>query len=314
MSIKIISSGALTTIQDYGRLGYGNIGISPSGAVDSEAMEIANILVGNDKKEAVIECTLFGPTISFTKDNVIAITGADMKPKVNGREIPMYQAVEIKALDKLELGLVTKGCRTYLSFAGGLKIEEYLGSKSTNIKCKMGGFCGRSLHENDEIEFVNPVKTIPYLERHVYKDLKTDKFPKTIRVVMGPQDDYFTKEGIGAFLTGNYKLTNDSDRMACKLTGPTILSRETTDIISDGVPLGAIQVSSNGQPMIMLSDRQTIGGYAKIGTVISSDISILAQCKPGDEIRFQNITLREAQKLYKKHYKEIKRLQKRIKG
>lgn len=312
MSIRIISPGVLTTIQDYGRTGYGEIGISPSGAVDARAMEAANILVGNEMGGAVLECTLFGPTILFTRNNVIAITGADMKPKVEDREIPMNAAVSVNAGENLVLGLAAKGCRSYIAFAGGLEVEECFGSKSTNLKCAFGGFKGRPLRTDDEIIFTKPADSLLVIEKRIYQQPDIDGMPRTVRVVLGPQEDYFTREGISTFLTDSYKLTNDSNRMACKLTGPIINSIQTTDIISDGISLGSIQVSSNGQPMVMLSDRQTTGGYAKIGTVISSDIPLIAQCKPGDEIRFQSVTLSEAHKVYKKQYKQMKKFQKKI--
>lgn len=312
MSIQIISPGALTTVQDYGRTGYGEIGFSPSGSVDSHAMEAANILVGNIMGEAVLECTLFGPTLQFTKDNVIAVTGADMSPKVNDSAIPMYTAAAVKAGDTLTLTFAAKGCRSYIAFSGGLKIEEYLGSKSTNLKCKVGGYCGRPLKSNDEIEFIRPVSLLPCMEKRILTMPDMDAAVKTVRVVMGPQEDYFIPEGICTFERETYKLTNDSNRMACKLSGPVIASKQATDIISDGIALGSIQVSSNGQPMVMLSDRQTTGGYAKIATVISVDIPVLAQCKPGDEISFKSVTLKEAQKLYKKHDKLMNKLHRRM--
>lgn len=312
MSIQVITQGALTTVQDYGRTGYGEIGFSPSGAVDTCAMEAANILVGNEMGEGVLECTLFGPTLYFTRDNVIAITGADMNPKVNDCSIPMNTAVSVKAGETLSLTFAAKGCRSYIAFAGGLQIKECLGSKSTNMKCAVGGFYGRPLKANDEIFFARPTDTLPGLNRRIYSQLGENASQRVLRVVMGPQNDYFTGEGIQTFETGTYKLTNDSNRMACKLSGPVIASRQPTDIISDGIALGSIQVSSNGQPMVMLSDRQTTGGYAKIATVISMDIPILAQCKPGDEVSFQSISLKEAQKLYKKHHKRMLKFQNKI--
>ena len=312
MSIQLISPGALTTVQDYGRLGYGEIGFSPSGAVDTRAMEVANILVGNEMGEGVLECTLLGPSILFNTDNVIAITGANMNPRIGEREIPLNTAVSVRAGENLTLSFAINGCRSYIAFAGGLQIDECLGSKSTNIKCAIGGFHGRAIKANDTILFVKPAKTLPDMEKRVYKPQDSDIKPKMIRVVMGPQDDYFTQEGIITFTTAIYKLTNDSNRMACKLSGPVISSKQATDIISDGISLGSIQISSNGQPIIMLSDRQTTGGYAKIATVISSDISIIAQCKPGDEVSFKSIALPNAQKLYKKHYKDMMRLQQKM--
>ncbi len=313
MDIQIITPGALTTIQDYGRIGYADIGFSPSGAVDTEAMELGNILVGNKLGEAVFECTLFGPTIYFNRDNVIAITGADMNPKINDQEIPLNQAVTVKAGETLVLGFAAKGCRSYIAFSGGLRVEECFGSKSTNLKCEIGGYNGRALKANDELGFVNPVSKLTGMkQRFIEKSVGEVGKVRNVRVVLGPQDDYFTELGLHTFENEIYKLSNDSNRMACKLVGPTIEGKQTMDIISDGISLGAIQVSSNGLPIIMLSDRQTTGGYAKIANVISIDIPVLAQCKPGDEITFKVISLKEAQKLYKKYVKTRNKFQNKM--
>jgi biotin-dependent carboxylase-like uncharacterized protein len=225
----------------------------------------------------------------------------------------MNRAACVKAGESLVLSFAVIGCRSYIAFAGGLQIDDYLGSKSTNMKCAIGGFHGRALKAKDEIMFREPVEILPRMDKRIYKLPDEDIKPKMLRVVMGPQEDYFTKEGLNTFETGIYKLSNDSNRMACKLTGPVITGKQATDIISDGIALGSIQVSSNGQPIIMLSDRQTTGGYAKIATVISTDISSLSQCKPGDEVKFKSITLKEAQRIYKTHGKYMKKLQKTMK-
>ncbi len=314
MSIQIITPGAMTTIQDYGRTGYGEIGIAPSGAVDKTAMELANILVGNDMGEAVLECTLLGPAIHFTEDAVIAITGGYMEPKVNDRELPLNTAISVMAGEDLNLGYAVTGSRSYISFAGGLKIRPHLESKSTNLQCGIGGLQGRALKAGDEIQLNKSVSALTGMENRCYNIFAAVAAPKKVRVVLGPQEDYFTEEGLRTFVTGTYRLTSDSNRMACKLSGPVIEGKQPTDIISDGISLGAIQVSSNGQPIVMLCDRQTTGGYAKIGTVISTDISVLAQCKPGDEILFEPISLKEAQKLYKKRTENMRKLQRRVNG
>ncbi len=313
MGIQIITPGIMTTIQDNGRIGYGEIGIAPSGALDTDAMEIANLLVGNQMGEAVLECTLLGPTLRFTQDNVIAITGAYMKPRLDNRELPMNAAVAVRAGEELSLGLAEYGCRAYIAFTGGLKIPESLGSKSTNMQCSLGGLDGRALKAMDEIAFEKPVAALPDMEYRVSRVRYGMASPQQIRVVLGPQEDYFSEEGIHTFITGTYRLTSDSNRMACKLSGPAIAGKQAADIISDGIVLGSIQVSSNGQPIIMLADRQTTGGYAKIGTVISTDIPLLAQCKPEDVISFKPVTLAAAQKLYKKQVNTLKKLRKQMK-
>ena len=310
---RILSPGALTTIQDAGRVGYGDRGFSPSGAVDQKAMEIANILVGNAGKEAVLECTLMGPTLVFTCNTVIALTGADMQAKLSGTDIPVNQAVPVHAGAMLQMGVAIKGCRGYLAVAGGMQIPEVLGSKSLHLKCGIGGGFGRALRAGDEIRLCREIPSFPDLAARVYQEPVTrDRKERVVHVVMGPQESYFTAEGIEIFQTGSYAVSNDSNRMACKMTGAKIACKSSSDIISDGIALGSVQISSNGQPIVMLADRQTTGGYAKIATVISTDISILAQCKPGDRIHFQPVSLREAQKRYKKQSRELQRFAKRM--
>lgn len=328
--IEILTPGALTTVQDLGRIGYGEQGFSPSGAVDRKAMEIANILVGNRKDEAVLECTLIGPMLRFSQSAVIAFTGADMKGKLIrelGEEklemqIPIGKAIAVCKGDILQMGIAATGCRGYLAVAGGFQIEIVLGSKSLHQKCKLGGEFGRPLQAGDILQLTEEVEELPDMEKRVSEEstkmireigsIQNAKATKLVHIVLGPQDNYFTKAGLQKLIEGTYQISNDSNRMACKLTGPEIESIKGSDIISDGIALGAVQVSSNGQPIIMLTDRQTTGGYAKIGTVISTDISILAQCKPGDQIRFVPISLRQAQKRYRSFVRRINKLEKRL--
>lgn len=336
MSIKILNSGLLSTIQDMGRIGYQESGFSTSGALDKKALQIANILVDNPIQEAGIEMTLMGATMEFQADNVIAITGGDFLPMVNQVSIPMYTAISLKKGDILSFGFAKSGCRAYIAFAGGLDIPRILGSKSTNLKCSVGGFYGRGLKAEDEILFLAPLSALQGLsgrtlssqigkesknkflqellgrESFLLSDINDNQEEKILRVVLGPQENYFTEKGLNTFFGETYILSNESDRMGCKLEGPEIEYKSTVDIISDGIPFGGIQISSNGKPIIMLADRQTTGGYAKIGTIISTDIPLLAQRKPGDKIRFELITLEKAHNLYKKEGKEIEKLRKRL--
>lgn len=299
MDIKIINPGPLTTVQDSGRFGYMNSGFSSSGALDLRSMILANIIVGNKRDEAVLEMTLLGITAKFNTDNVIALTGADMNPKINDTPIPMYESVKILKGDILSLGFAKTGCRSYIAFSGGLNIEPFMGSKSVNLKCNVGGGFGRKLLANDELKLIAPHKA--FLQNKIDADTFTDKVE--LRVTLGPQADYFTKKGIKTLLSSDYKVTNQSDRMGCRLEGDFIEYKETVDIISDGIPLGAIQITSGGKPIIMLADRQTTGGYAKIATVISVDIPKLVQCKAGCTVFFTAISVKKAQKLYKKEEK-----------
>lgn len=305
MSMQIKNPGALTTVQDLGRFGYMNKGFSVSGAVDAFSMRLANALVGNAPGEAVLEATMLGPEILFRAPCVIAVTGADMSPKLNRAEFPMNRAAAIHTGDILTLGFARTGCRAYLAVAGGMEIETVLGSKSTNLKCALGGFHGRALLSGDCIRFAQKTETLPCMEkRHYEPGGEVFRLPDSpdgisvLRAVKGPQEEYFTEKGLRTLTETVYTVTNDSNRMACKLSGEPVEFVSSGDIISDGIVTGSIQVSSNGMPIVMLADHQTTGGYAKIGTVISADIPVIGQKKPGEKVRFTFVTVEEAQRLY----------------
>lgn len=321
MSLEIVNGGALTTVQDLGRFGYMNKGFQVSGAVDDQAMRLANILVGNDQKEAVLEATIMGPTIRFTAPAVIAMAGANMTPKLNGTPLPLYEAVEVHAGDTLMCGFAMTGCRGYLAVAGGFAIEPVLGSRSTNLKCGLGGYEGRALKTGDVLELRAEKATLPHMEKRKVNaaegsfqtPVSADKLP-VLRVVQGPQSEYFTEKGLKTFTEQAYTVTQDSNRMACKLSGEAIEFVTSGDIISDGITTGSVQISSSGMPIVMLADHQTTGGYAKIGTVISTDIPAIGQRKPGEKVRFSYISVEESQKLYLERKKYLDALDKKING
>ncbi len=313
MSIEVLSPGAMTLIQDRGRFGMQELGFTTCGAADIKSMMLANALVGNYAGEAVIEFTLSGGLYRFHENCRIALTGADMQATINGVLCNQNHAIEICKEDLLQLGFAKTGCRTYLAVAGGLEIEEVLGSKSTDRKCRIGGFSGRAFMTGDRISFrsaewADNQISLTSLPRGITTKMNTTSDPYRIRVVMGPQEDYFSREGIDTFLNSPYTIGSDSNRMACKLTGKSITSLKGTDILSDGIAPGSIQVAGNGLPMIMLADRQTIGGYAKIATVIAADMTILGQCRPQDTILFEKISLRKAVSIYKSEYRRMQRL------
>jgi biotin-dependent carboxylase-like uncharacterized protein len=248
--------------------------------------------------KAVLEVTLFGGTMEFTEDAVIAVTGATMDVKINEEPTEMYRAYQVKAGDILSLGMVTAGCRTYVAFAGGIDVPVVLGSRSTNLKCKMGGYEGRALAAGDIFEIGKNGRSYEALKDRMAKpDVYTS--PITVRVIEGPQEEYFTEAGKKTFYNETYTISDQSDRMGYRMEGAPIESVNGTDIISDGIALGSIQVPTNGKPIILLADRQTTGGYAKIATVCSFDIPKLVQGKPGDQVRFQKISLDEAAKIWK---------------
>ena len=312
MGIKFASGGFLTTVQDMGRTGYQESGMSVSGVMDQRSAAIANILVGNDENEAVLEVTLMGPMMEFTEDNIIAVTGGNLVPKVNGKDLPMYQAVLVHKGDSMNFAGMTSGSRAYIAVAGGLDIPVQMGSKSTNLKLKVGGYQGRKIGGGDEIGFAAPKTTLPNMRKRKVTPEDFSQTEKTIRVVMGPQDDCFTEKGVETFLSSTYAFTNESDRMGCRLEGEVIEHKNGGDIITDGIAFGAIQVPSHGQPIIMMADHQTTGGYTKIANVISVDLPVLAQCMPGMKIHFEKVTVDEAQALYCKEKEEFDALAKRL--
>lgn len=312
MGVKFLNGGFLTTIQDMGRVGYQESGMSVSGVMDQRSAALSNILVGNDENEGVIEVTLMGPMMEFTADNIIAVTGANLGPKLNGKDLPMYQAVPVHKGDSMSFAGMFSGSRAYVAFAGGLDIPLIMGSKSTNLKSKVGGYEGRKLGAGDEIAFADPKAVLPNM--HLRK-VKADDFTPTeqeLRVVMGPQDDCFTEQGINTFLSETYTFTNESDRMGCRCEGEVIEHKNGGDIITDGIAFGAIQVPSHGKPIIMMADHQTTGGYTKIAGVISVDLPKVAQSRPGYKVKFKKVSIEEAQQLYIAQVEEFKALKEKL--
>jgi len=295
MSITVLNPGLLTTVQDQGRIGYQQFGVSVSGVMDPRAATVANMLVGNDDKEAVLECTMMGPHLQFNETNCIAITGGDLMPTIDGKPVPNYTAIKVEAGQVLKFTMPKAGCRAFIAFAGGLDIPEIMGSRSTYMKAKIGGLEGRKLQKDDVIGFRAPKSELKNMN---FRSMASEFVPRkeyTIRVVLGPQDDYFTDAGIQTFLSQVYTVTAEFDRMGCRLEGEAIAHKNGGDIISDGIAFGAIQVPSSGKPIIMLGDRQTTGGYTKIANVISVDFRILAQLKQGDKVRFEQVSVKFAQ-------------------
>lgn len=312
MGIKFANGGFITTIQDMGRTGYQEFGVPAAGVMDTLSFRKANILVGNDENEAVLEVTLMGPMFTFTSDNIIAVTGGDLGAKLNGKDIPMYQAVLAKKGDTMSFMGIKSGSRAYVAFAGGLDIPVVMGSKSTHLKSNLGGFEGRKLGPGDEIEFTAPKTTLPNMSRRV---LPADDFSGAsceLRVILGPQDDCFTEKGIQTFLSSTYTLTNEADRMGLRFEGETIEHKNGGDIITDGISFGAVQVPSHGQPIVMMADHQTTGGYTKIAGVISVDLPKAAQLKPGCKVTFRAVTVEEAQDALIKELEELKAMREKL--
>lgn len=312
MGIRVLKAGMLTTVQDLGRTGYQSQGFSVAGVMDVRSFKIANLLLDNPENEAVLEFTLIGPTLQFTSETIIAITGGDFSPTINGEPAPMYEAVYMHRGDVLKFGSARTGSRGYLAFSSYLDVPVVMGSRCTNLKSKIGGFKGRKLKDEDYIGFRMKRRYLPYF---LSRKLKPDDFSaesETLRVILGPQDEMFSKQGIDTFLSQEYVVTSDFDRMGCRLEGPFIAAKDKTDMISDGIAYGSIQVPSHGKPIILLSDRQTTGGYPKIATVASVDIPKLVQRKTDHKIRFTAISVQESQKLYREEEKAYEKMRNEI--
>ena len=294
-TIKILDAGLLTTVQDLGRYGFQRYGVSASGVMDEYSAKIANKLVGNKVGEAVLETTLKGVQIEFLQNTAVAITGGNCDVTLNGTKIELWQSYLVNRGDILKMGICRSGLRNYLAFAGGIDIPIIMNSKSTNLKAKVGGFNGRKLMTGDVLSVgVGSLEAPLTLNKHYIptysKDIK-------VGVILGQQDDHFTEAGIKTFLNETYTVTQESDRMGIRLSsvsGATIEHKNGADIISDGITFGAIQVPGSGQPIVMMADRQTTGGYTKIGNVISSDLAKLAQATPGTKVKFVEYTLEQA--------------------
>ncbi len=306
MGVIVLQSGMKTTIQDRGRYGYQSSGFSVSGVMDRRSATLANFLVGNESTEPVIEFVLTGPEISFTKETIIALTGGDFSPAINGQPVENYRAIQVQKGDRLSLPFAKTGSYGYLAIANGLAIEEVMGSYSTNTRVHIGGYKGRPLEKGDSIPFA---RTINDGENALVRKMKPEIFDGNnveLRVVLGPEEDSFTEKGIRTFLSYEYTLTSQIDRMGYRLEGEEIEHKASADIITNGIAFGAVQVPAHGNPIIMLADRQTTGGYTKIANIISVDIYKLVQLREGDSVRFREVSVETAQRIYKSEIEKWK--------
>ncbi len=295
---SVLTPGAYTTVQDYGRYEYQQVGIPVSGALDSFAFRVANMLIGNSVNCAVLEITVMGPRLEVLREADIAITGAEMGMTLNDKPIQGWKSIRVKPGDILGINQVKSGCRAYLAVTGGIDVPEVMGSRSTYVGGNIGGYYGRSLKQGDIIKrgkglLLNQVR---HLSPAVIPQYSSNI---VIRAVPGPQDDFFD-EGLKVLFESEYMVSAKADRMGYRLQGPVIKHKEEMpkSIISEPSVPGGIQVPADGQPIILLVE-QTVGGYTKIATVISTDLCRVAQATPGDTIRFDQVTLETAHSLYR---------------
>jgi len=307
---QVIRPGFFTTIQDLGRQGFLRYGVPISGAMDELSLQLANMLVRNNLNDACLETTLIGPELEALSDTNIAITGGNITPQVNGRDVEMWQTLRIKYGDVVTFGKVRNGCRVYLSVRSGINVPLVLGSRSTYTRCEIGGLQGRQLKAGDTIEGFNFTKPLDFKLSLPEEYIPRFKGEARVKVVLGPQLESFTERGVETLLSNPYTISIEADRMGYRLEGPTVEHKAQGDTISDAILPGAVQVPPNGEPIITMKDAQTTGGYAKIATVVTSDLPILGQARPKDTVHFHKVSLSEAwHRLleYKKKFQTIER-------
>ena len=319
-AFEVMSPGAFTTVQDLGRYGYQKYGVSICGAMDRFALRVGNLLVGNEEGEAAIEATVIGPKLKILSRVRVAFTGADLSPEVEGKPAPMWRALDVAEGSVLSFGAARSGCRAYLAVSGGIDFPVVMGSRSVHTRSNLGG-SGRALAKGDVIQIkeagIRNQESGPGVRESGSGQLPEEFVPVygrewNVRVVLGPQDDYFTPKGVETFLDSEYRITPQADRMGYRLRGPKIEHKSGPDILTDATPPGSIQVPGDGMPIVLLADGQTSGGYSKIATVISVDLDLLAQARPGDRVRFQRVTLTEAHRLLKAMEKKMRALKSRL--
>ncbi|MDR9381075.1 MAG: biotin-dependent carboxyltransferase family protein [Natronomonas sp.] len=313
--IQVLEPGLSTTVQDTGRYGHYHIGMPPSGAMDQYAHKVANFLVGNDETAATLEMTYAGPEFKFNEDAVVAATGADMEPKLNGEPVPMWSAVQVEAGDILSFEFATAGVRSYLSVAGGIGVPSIMESQSTYTLIGIGGYEGRALQEGDELPVGDATEgaTIgAFVDDDAVPDYANND---TIRIVMGLCDYRLTEDGRDEFLDAEWKVSDEADRIGYRLKGPDIepmfeereqpfgAGPDPTNVVDLGYPVGSIQMA--GQPIVLMQDAVTGGGYATVGTVISIDRNMLAQARTHQNITFQAVDIDEAMEARSRHYEQL---------
>ncbi|RXT06409.1 biotin-dependent carboxyltransferase family protein [Ammoniphilus sp. CFH 90114] len=303
--IKVINPGLQTTVQDLGRMGYYEIGMPPSGAMDKYSHRAANLLVGNDEFAATLEITYMGPTLEFQQDAVIALTGGDIPPRVNNTPVSMWETIQVKSGDQLSFDFVKQGARVYLAIAGGFEVPTVLGSKSTYTLCGIGGYEGRALQTGDLLKVGDGMQRPVRVGTCVPKGL-IPEFSRTheIRVIMGLCSYRLTDESKDRFLSLEWTVTPEANRVGYRFKGERLnfVPREQpfgagsnpSNVVDLGYPIGSIQVPDGVEPICLLNDAVTGGGYATIATVISTDLNRMAQIKTNEKVRFLPVTLDEA--------------------
>ena len=313
-SFEVVAPGMMTTVQDGGRVGFQQYGMPVAGPMDGESYAIGQALVGNTTPVGALECTVLSPTLKVKGTCIVAFTGADMRPTINNVEVPRYIPFVCHDGDVISGSFSQCGVRMYISFAGGIDVPEINGSVATHTKANIGGFEGRPLAAGDEVRLKDCMRDTIICDytresNHLFNTVLFNRGGREchepLRVVLGSQAKYFTETGIRNFSSELYTLTIQCDRMGFRLDGAPVEHIDGADIISDGAVFGSIQVPSDGNPIILMADRQTTGGYTKIGTVITADLPRLSQLPIGDGITFDIVSVEEAQEMYRAYMQNL---------
>jgi antagonist of KipI len=318
MSIEVIKAGMADSIQDGGRFGVQHLGINPNGAMDLNAMKIANALVGNNLNVAVIEMSFPASTLRFSRPALIALSGADFTAKLNGQHITLNQPVRVAPGSELKFTKVLDGVWCYLALRGGFEIHDWLGSKSTNAKANVGGFEGRYLKKGDELCFnlsIEKAETKIFPWRANVSDYfwsvrtQTKLVKPMIRCIQGNEFDWLTKKSQQDFLKRDFTISRQSDRMGYRLIGTPLKQTKNQELLSAGVSFGTLQLLPNGELIALMADHQTTGGYPRMAHVIGVDRSRLVQCKPNEKISFSFVSIQEAEDLLLIQERSLRQLQ-----
>ena len=325
MTVDVIRAGLLTTVQDLGRFGMQHFGVPASGAMDAYALQVANRLVGNLGDAAALEITIAGPVLEFAADTLIALSGGDLEPVIDEKPVPMNRPVWIARGRRLAFGRCVSGCRAYLALAGGLDVEPVLGSRATYLRAALGGIAGRALKAGDRIG-TQATGTERFSSLRQAERFRRDGFaaprwsvqawsgqwmmqPPRIRFVPGRHWEQLAAAQRNRFTGTAFRLGASSDRMGYRLEGASLEIGDAGHVVSEAVAFGTIQLPPDGNPIVLMADRQTIGGYPRLGEVASVDLPLLAQLKPGDALQFERIDLAGAQRLIRAQALALKQIE-----
>ena len=317
--MRVMTGGLQTTVQDLGRPVSQRQGVPAGGAMDRVALRVGNVLVGNDEGAAALEATLIGPTLAFDHPVLVAVTGADLSATVERAPLPAWHPALVQAGATIRFGAPARGCRAYIAVAGGFDVPIVFGSRSTYLRAEFGGFDGRPLRANDVLALGPPT----ILSQCIAASLQADgpvsvarwsigpsirpryAAEALVRLIPGAHTSALSEESRDRLFSTGFRVSASSDRMGYRLDGPRLSLASRIEMLSEAVAFGTVQLPPGGAPIILMADRQTTGGYPRIGEVASVDLPLVAQLKPGDHVRFRPVSLQDAQRLYLAHEQEL---------